>query len=376
MTVFPGAQLTPEQLGNQIAGLSSRLLDAARDYLWADRLTRRLKESTTRIAARLHGYQDDYIPHCAQISEGVQVGCSCGRVGLCAHAVALCLDFSRHPDGYVPVPWSIRRRQDTLWPWMVEASFPWPAVPETAPRWQLPYQSPDNFLPDLLRAGWDKSRRQDSRLFLVLADLHPSWTRTPEFSAVFGPWLARECLTPGPIEDWIRLAHENPYLPLRPMWTASVLGSTAALHHALSWLFRPGPRADAETLRRHHLLYIVTLALKDFSASHWLWDSYRALDPYYLLEGEALVAAGCRQDALSLWERHLPEDAAARHAVRQHLIAIADPSAQLAHRVADCWETRSEQALADLREDLPEPQWRQLAAAIRSQSPKSPSDDR
>ncbi len=339
-----------------------RTVDGAREYLRAERLRRPVRPHPLRIAAYLHGYQDDYIPHCAQISEGLQVGCTCRRRGVCAHAAALLMDFLADPERYQPLPYVLRRMPDAAWSWLIGREFAWQDVPEHPHPWRQPAR--DAAWPALARAFAAPPPRQwtAGQAYAMCADTHPSWMARHDWRAAFDHWCRQILTTRDEPHGWFDLLDANPALPLDTVWQTLAPGRRDLVPRIFSGLGdMSSPPSPPRILA---LLHVLTLALGRCRLVSETWQAYRIHDPHGQAEGEAWLAADCADLAVAAWEAHLPQEAVARHAVRGRIIAQVPQSERLPYALADCLENPGPDCLEDLKPLLTEVDWLRMRDAI------------
>lgn len=371
-------RLTAHDAMRLVSTFSTRVRQTARDYLYEDRLVRRLA-APGKIVAELRGYHDRYTPHCAENSQGLQLGCSCLRRQPCAHVAALLTGFGHAPDSFLP-PWPpVGAEPDAWWAWAAGMPFAWDAIDETPPAWRRPFDA------DSMAwwAAWTHTEAARPSAVtppeVVLAGLHPSWTTRPEWRAAFSDWLARRLSAGVDPGFWIPLQADNPFLPLDPLWETVTL-SAAHQSRILGLLFAPSDEPDP--LRRISRVerLMGLLARLDPppgpAVRYWLWQQFEWADPLGVERADALYAGGHRDEAVRLLEEHMPGDPASRAPIRRRLASWAEGPDQLAHLVADCVERGSLDCLETLRAHLTQSDWETLSAAIRRRAarPSAESD--
>lgn len=366
--LLKGGALTPSAIAHLARSWRPGLTATARDYLYEDRLVRRTRWPS-RIAAELHGYHDRYIPHCAQNSEGLQVGCTCAREGLCAHVAALLLDFEQHPDHYVPLPsYDVFRalRHDASWDWARGSEFPWYKIPEDLPFWRFPP------IPEALNK-WNRAFsspiHNDTIIFAMLKDCHPAWCESDNWQQLFQSWLAHTAKQTEDPAVWIDLIACNPQLPFDPLTMTGPALDRRVQDIVLHYLWAlPGGQESPPVLRLL-ALFTRTTDFLDRPIVDWLWERFRWADPNFLNQADAYYQAGHLDQAVRLLEDRLPAHPSARHAARERLISwIGDPKERLAHQIADVLETGSEDNLNQLRQYLPDPEWQRIREAFKTRA--------
>lgn len=363
MPLLPQLELSAARVADALLTFPTKHISYGRDYLHAERLTRPIRPSDTTIAAQLHGYQDDYIPHCAQMPTGLQVDCTCGSSRLCAHVTALLIDFSVRPTHYQPLPYRVRRRFQSPWDWLIGIPFPWHEIPEMPPIWRMPCD--DSAWPQVQKMFDQAPHRSFSHDSVVemLADTHPSWVEFPPWRENFSRWLSRSVTRYG-LAHWLDLLNTNPHLPLESVWDSLARGREDLLS-TIMVEFRPIDQPQ-DLLRTRSLLYLLTQALGNTAMSTRMWNAFRGCDPHGACQGDALLAVGSIQEAIAIWESLLPDSNPDRARQRQKIIAIAPPATKLEHLIAACWESPSQQCIEHLKSQIPHEAWQALSAALNS----------
>ncbi len=338
-----------------VSHIPLRTLKTARDYLYEDRLVRKMAMSG-RILAQLHGYQDSYLCHFELSGQLSQGGCTCQRSQPCSHVAALLLNFSEHSDEFIFPPYNLAQDLHDPWSALFVGSALIRKVPDPSPWWSLPSEmSPGKrFSPP----EGDSVLHNPS----PLADLHPSWLTAHGAFSEQEPWFDAKTIHRAGADFWIHLWSFNPYLPLEPVF--SVLQKDLAAHvpTLMEALWSPSPIPFPQErlwLSRHRLLHLA--ASVDGSPATWLWNQFPGIDPLYLSRAQLLVEAHDLEGMVRLLEDHWPEDRSEQHTVRMALMGWLPEDRQLPYRIADCLDTGSSESLQDLKTRLPREEWEDLA---------------
>lgn len=341
---IPNVRLPAPGSGGDSLGLRSRVIDQARDYLYQERVTHRLRRGDEAIAARVRGYQDHYTPAAEETSVGLRVTCTCDRAWLCAHAGALLLAFAAEPATFMPAERvGVASGRIGWWPWMAAAPFPWDDVPEHPGVLMLPRTADARWEAEVPWRAAPPARAHGAML-RTLGLVHPSWWAYEPLAESFraawtDPALIR--LARGQLGAWIDVLFRAPELDLRPLWQkAAGLPLVAEWPHIrrLVWLADTGARDPADILRITRLLELAELAADGLDAEEEVGYMHRALawaDPTGVDYALYLDRQGRRREAIAWLEEHLPQDKAARAPYRRLLIAWSDGAERVAHQVAD-----------------------------------------
>lgn len=346
--------VTREIVDEYLAPFPTKLLRYARDYLYEDRLIRKIA-MPERLIAQLRGYNDTYLPHFELSASGPQGGCNCGHSQPCAHFTALLLAFRDHSEQFVFPPYGLYHAVKNIWPLVFEETSLTQFIPDPIPHWMLPQP----FVP---QASWsppplDRVVRQPS----LLADVHPSWLTRPDIEETIRHWDTVLMQKAGAV-FWIALWAYNPYLPLESVF--QVIGSQLppAQPFILETLWTKRPIAlpvERQVLATHRLLTL--LGQIPDTPMIWLWNQFPEADPLYLERARLLMNGNQPDKAIRLLESHWPDTKEAQHTVRQAIISWLPVPDQLPYRIADCLDTGSVLELEALQTLLSPEAWHDLA---------------
>ncbi len=352
-----------------------RLQRRAQDYLTQDRLHRRLRLGDHTLAAELIGYQDTY--HMA-LTTGIQyeLTCSCSLPSQpCVHAVALVLDVDRHFQDYTEASWkACLQAKDALSRWPFDEGLDWSLIDKARPWWRHAYQAErlEAIREGALRPPARQGIAKDASLALW-AELDPSWLSHPAVTDAFRIWLdTRSPVVPQDWPLWILLHWMQPLLPLNAIFLSAVHPSRAA-QALLAQMHHPAPLIRPTAQRHIRLLEDITLLDPDLANP--LWTLAEGLDPYHLVQADALFVANQRKKAIALLERHLPNDKNARRQARRRLVQWTSPEDSVPHQLAMAWESGLIEDLTSIQHLISPQTWDRVTRAIQTDPNASPKDD-
>lgn len=365
--IFLQYQLIRDDIDKLLQNVPYKLLQNARDYVYQDRVTHCLT-FTNKLVARIIGYQATYTSHCAQIPEGLQVGCSCDRAQPCTHTISMLWHFHNAPNAFFPMHIPIEVQHDAWWDWITEQDFSWDTLPSRRPLWTNPFEP-------AYMASWREwiappfnyQSPQDNPLYAILSNLHVSWTTDPHWRQSFNSWIEAIPHQPEKIRAWIDLQALNPHLPLDVLWNTIEWDPRAQVQHIMALLFAsPELSEQPLQLRRQKLIQLLQMALGDEpQVVLWLWSSLTNVDPDHLFAADFLRATGQTTAAVNLLQNHMPKDIERRPPVRERLIAWTDGEESLAHQIADALENHSLPLAEKLASRLSTTDYQTLLSAIK-----------
>ncbi len=357
--------ISKEIVDEYLGRFPAKILNSARDYLYEDRLVRKLA-MPGRLIAQLRGYQDSYLPHFELSGGSPQGGCTCGRYQPCAHFTALLLTFRDHPEQFAFPPYALLRGLMDPWPLLFADNFLNQHVPDPMPWWMLPeHLAPAKQwqVPSLVSVTRNPS---------LLADLHPSWLGRSGAGDAVDSWRDTRAIRKAGAPFWVSMWAYNPYLPLDNLFTSLAPdlpeSQNLILHTLWSHTAIPFPE-ERQALAVRRLLGL--MAQIPGSPVYWLWEQFPQTDPLYLARARWLLEQNDTEGAVRLLEGHWPADRQDQHTVRQALIAWLPVPAQLPYRIADCLETGSVDQLNALQSVLSPAVWDDLAQNFNRRWPSS-----
>lgn len=364
-----------EHARNLLDNIPVRIKRHAQDYLTGDRLHRRLRMGEHTVAAELIGYRDTY--HMA-LATTVQpeLSCSCTLpTQPCAHAVALVLDLDQHFQDYTEANWkSSLKAKDALSRWPFDEGLHWSFIDKARPWWRHAHQAERiATLQNLaLRPTVGPGIAKDPSL-AIWAELDPSWLSDPAVMDAFRSWLAvRSPVVPQEWSLWVLLHWMQPLLPLSAIFLSADPPSLPA-QALLAQMYHPAPLIRPTAQRRVRLLEDLTLVDPDLANP--LWTLSDGLDPYHLVQADALFLANQKKKAIGLLERHLPTDKDARRQARRRLVQWTGPEDSMAHQLAMAWESGLIEDLTSIQHLMSPQAWDRAARAIQTDPNAWSTDD-
>lgn len=344
-------------------GMAPAQLNQARDYLAADRLVRRWAREPSLLAAEVRGYGGTYHVFLECGDDKPTSQCSCERPRRpCAHLAALALDVQLHREWYKTPGWAVCRSAQEVWRrWPLDEGLDWSTVPEQLPWWRRK-PSADKVGDFVRQYPKTPSRpRELEAAWSILSECHPDWLTYSEIRTRLEEWIADQLpASTRDVEGWALCHWMQPTLPLGPVFL-SVRDNECAALAVLALLVRPTALVPPRPDRIRALLTDLTFIATDLADPLWrFWP----VDPDHLAQADALYVVGRREEAIRLLESELPQDRAARAAVRERLIAWLEPAASLPHRLALAWERGSLEPVIPVRHLLDPEEWDLLARAI------------
>ncbi len=361
---YPGASLDKQRVHDLLSSMSSAIVQHGRDYVYQERVSHALHDSRF-LLARLHGYQDSYVPFCIAQPTSLEVGCTCDRSQPCAHLAALLWQYVTRPDAFMPPPPNLLYQDDPIIPRWAAGQFPWHLVYPQKPIWQQPWDDTKSL------AFWVQASEQlrtirrwtDSQLARVLPQLHPSWVQQPAWRSCWSQLIIEHWnkLTQASFPYWWALGLQNPSIPLDPLWPAfSPLASEAWLNAALNTL------ADSRMEASSRFSILIDLASE--SGLRWVEAAIAldpTIDPWKLLTAKILVRRDKRDQAVQLLRATWPDSVQGQREVRRQLLEWLPPEQQLPYLVAECLESPDWSCLEALRPLLETDAWQALLQAKR-----------
>lgn len=339
-----------DSLKTEALSCSLHTLNQARDYVYQDRVGPMLLDpEEKRLAGRIRGYQDDYVPHFQETAQGITVDCSCAQSRICAHATALLLARQREPWRVLELS-RVRIDFDSRWPWMTEEAFNWQRVAYPDPVFLQPC---DNELHLPTRWPWSNpsvsGRHED--LLNQLAVVNPSWWQSPAFSTAFhelwseGAFMA---VALRHFDAWLDLAWRGPEVPLTSLWqnARGLLSESTMTIERMLW--RTSANAEDPALCRLRVLKCLELLEMAWGKERMTWlealrQQFDWADPDGLEMALFYRRMGFNEQAAATLETHLPDDRSRRRAYRTLLIEWTEGETRFGHRVADLLENPSEE---------------------------------
>ena len=373
---YPEMTLDTTTLARLFGTLHNTIVQHGRDYVYQERLSHRMHDMHY-IFARLHGYQDSYVPYTLAAEDGLTVGCSCPRPTPCAHVAALWWAYIHESDTFGLVPQSLWQNNPSIVPQWAGGTFPWDKIPANKPSWQQPWNEEKSLATWESAVASTKSTRRwsDSQMARMLPELDESWCNAPVWRKHWAEFVVTQWtqLTQQPFRYWWMLWLNAPYLPLDPIWPAyDAIPSDEWLYCAIHTLSRN---------RSHMAAFINVLTeIAPKGGIQWLHQTIElapALDPWHLARARLLMHSKRPQEAIALLQTQWPSSKEGQRLVRHQLIEWLPPSQQLAYQVADCLDSSSDECLELLRPQLGEKGWEALrqAKANRRVSPSAEQGD-
>ncbi len=358
--------ITIEIVDAYIQTIPDKTIRKARDYLYEDRLVRKI-HMPGHLIAELRGYQDVYIPH-FELSDGLwQGGCTCNRAMSCSHIAALLLSFRAHREHFVFPPYALYCQLQNSWPLLYQ-SMPGltllKAMPESPPWWMLERQIAQAQLGKFAPFTIDELERIIHHPATV-SDLHPSWLQDESIQTAIKNWQGPRIIRKPGLTFWLNLWSFNPYLPLDHILALFALEIEQNVPLILQQLWSPPPvpfPMERHWQRIHRLLFL--LEQNSSVPIIWLWDQLDRLDPLHLARAHALLRQHGSDQAIHYLEQHWPEHPQDQHTVRQTLISWLPSDKSLPFRVADCLETGSQTELRALKTVLDPGAFRDLVTVF------------
>ncbi len=358
-----------------------------RDYLYQERVGPLLVDAPRgAAAARVEGYQADYVTTAYDTDAGLVVTCSCTANRICAHAAALLLVRDEDPEAFfdvtrVRVPMMV----PSWWPWMAGTSFDWNTIPRRAGV----YMRPRSARSAAGSGDWPWAApapsQQHEDLLNQLALVHPSWWTCPEF---LDPYLAiwqQTALVARALKHfpaWIDLAWRGPEIPLAPLWekaAGQIRQATYSIQQRL-WQISPADDSPLTRLRVQTMLNLLEVGFDEAADQRAplraLRESFAWADPGGLERAKFLHRTGQTTDAVRLLERHLPAERTLRAPYRTLLIAWTEGDERLAHQVADTLENPSpakRQSLLQSLSPMAAEEFLRQFPGLKSDAPDLPS---
>ena len=371
---YPGALLDSQHIHDLLSSMPSAIVQHGRDYVYQERVSHALHDPRF-LLARLHGYQDSYVPFCIVQPTGLHVGCTCERSQPCAHLTALLWQYLTRPEEFMPPPPDLLQEDDPMIPRWAAGRLPWHLVPAQKPLWQQPWDDIKSL------AFWDQATEQlrtirrwtDSQLARILPQLHPSWVQQPAWRSRWSQLIMDHWhkLTQVPFPYWWALALQNPSMPLDPLWPAYIpLPNDTWLNAALNTMALN--RAEAS-------LYSILIDLATEPGLQWLQATIALkpdIDPWRLLTARILMRRNKRDQAVNLLRATWPDSVQGQHEVRRQLLEWLPLEQRLPYLVAECLESPDWGCLEALRPHLAGDAWQALqqAKAARLIPDATPND--
>lgn len=359
---YPGAVLDRQCIHNLLSSMPSAIVQHGRDYVYQERISHALSDPRF-LLARLHGYQDSYVPFCLLQPQALQVGCTCERSQPCAHLAALLWQYVTHSQEFMPPPLDLLQDDDPIIPRWAAGRFPWHLIFPQKPLWQQPWDDVKSLV------YWNQSTDQlrsirrwvDAPLARVLPQLHPSWVQHPVWRSRWSQFIIEHWhkLTQAPFAYWWTIALQNPAVPLDPLWPAyRPLPQEAWLHAALNTL------ADGRVEVSPQFSILIDLAAEP--GLQWLETTIALkpeIDPWRVLTAKILMRRNKRAQAVALLRSTWPDSAQGQQEVRRQLLEWLPLEQQIPDLVAACLESPDWDCLKALKSLLAEDAWQALKHA-------------